>query len=170
MNVFLNNLFSKVILCCKIYFIIYYFIISICKICFMFPQNSCGFIERDDLRKFSFAFNAFYGIQAHLVPGVKVHFTVVKTMVSVCIFDVHKSQKSVNEALLIDLCPYFNCFWLSQGKEVATDVKVAPGGTEDIESTLYEGVVIGTLTDVSHITSFLFNDYSSALVLFCSVK
>ncbi|XP_056616050.1 uncharacterized protein si:dkeyp-121d4.3 isoform X3 [Triplophysa dalaica] len=78
-----------------------------------FVGNSCGFIERDDLRKFSFAFNAFYGIQAHLVPGVKVHFTVVKTM----------------------------------GKEVATDVKVAPGGTEDIESTLYEGVVIGTLTD-----------------------
>ncbi|KAA0717649.1 hypothetical protein E1301_Tti014574 [Triplophysa tibetana] len=78
-----------------------------------FVGNSCGFIERDDLKKFSFAFNAFYGIQAHLVPGVKVHFTVVKTM----------------------------------GKEVATDVKVAPGGTEDIESTLYEGVVIGTLTD-----------------------
>ncbi|KAI7805203.1 uncharacterized protein si:dkeyp-121d4.3 isoform X2 [Triplophysa rosa] len=78
-----------------------------------FVGNSCGFIERDDLRKYSFAFNAFYGIQAHLVPGVKVHFTVVKTM----------------------------------GKEVATDVKVAPGGTEDIESTLYEGVVIATLTD-----------------------
>lgn len=55
---------------------------------FFSPQNSCGFIERDDLKKFSFAFNAFYGIEAHLVPGVKVHFTVVKTMVSVCVFDV----------------------------------------------------------------------------------
>ncbi|XP_065107457.1 uncharacterized protein [Paramisgurnus dabryanus] len=78
-----------------------------------FVGNSTGFIEREDLKKFSFVFNAFYGKRTYLVPGVKVHFTVVKNM----------------------------------GKEVATDVKVAPGGTEDIDSTAYEGVVTTTLTD-----------------------
>ncbi|XP_055026206.2 uncharacterized protein [Misgurnus anguillicaudatus] len=78
-----------------------------------FVGNSTGFIEREDLKKFSFVFNAFYGKRNLLVPGVKVHFTVVKNM----------------------------------GKEVATDVKVAPGGTEDIDSTAYEGVITTTLTD-----------------------
>ncbi|XP_048061484.1 uncharacterized protein si:dkeyp-121d4.3 isoform X3 [Megalobrama amblycephala] len=78
-----------------------------------FIGNNCGFIEREDLKKFSFVFDAFFGNRAHLVPGVKVHFTVVKNL----------------------------------GKECAVDVKVAPGGTDDIDSTVYEGVVITTLPD-----------------------
>ncbi|RXN20619.1 zinc finger protein 318-like [Labeo rohita] len=73
--------------------------------------NNCGYIEREDLKKFSFVFDAFFGSRAHLVPGVKVHFTVVKNL----------------------------------GKECAVDVKVAPGGTEDIDSTVYEGVVLTAL-------------------------
>ncbi|XP_052428926.1 uncharacterized protein si:dkeyp-121d4.3 [Carassius gibelio] len=75
--------------------------------------NNCGFIEREDLKKFSFAFDAFMGNRALLVPGVKVHFTAVKNL----------------------------------GKECAVDVKVAPGGTEDIDSTVYEGVVLTVLPD-----------------------
>lgn len=38
---------------------------------------------------------------------------------------------------------------------MATDVKVAPGGTEDIDGTVYEGVVTTTLTDVSKIITLL---------------
>uniref|UniRef100_A0A8C1YND6 Si:dkeyp-121d4.3 n=1 Tax=Cyprinus carpio TaxID=7962 RepID=A0A8C1YND6_CYPCA len=75
--------------------------------------NNCGFIEREDLKKFSFIFDAFFGNRTLLVPGVKVHFTAVKNL----------------------------------GKECAVDVKVAPGGTEDIDSTLYEGVVLTALPD-----------------------
>ncbi|XP_026134989.1 uncharacterized protein LOC113113058 isoform X1 [Carassius auratus] len=78
-----------------------------------FIGNNCGFIEREDLKKFSFTFDAFFGNRAHLVPGVKVHFTAVKNL----------------------------------GKDCAVDMKVAPGGTEDIDTTLYEGVVISTLPD-----------------------
>ncbi|XP_067278698.1 uncharacterized protein si:dkeyp-121d4.3 [Pseudorasbora parva] len=78
-----------------------------------FIGNNCGFIEREDLKKFSFVFDAFYGNRSQLVPGVKVHFTVVKNL----------------------------------GKECAVDVKVAPGGTDDIESTVYEGVVLKTLLE-----------------------
>ncbi|KAK2896415.1 hypothetical protein Q8A67_010903 [Cirrhinus molitorella] len=76
-----------------------------------FIGNNCGYIEREDLKKFSFVFDAFFGSRAHLIPGVKVHFTVVKNL----------------------------------GKECAVDVKVAPGGTEDIDSTVYEGVVLTAL-------------------------
>uniref|UniRef100_A0A9J8CZD9 Si:dkeyp-121d4.3 n=1 Tax=Cyprinus carpio carpio TaxID=630221 RepID=A0A9J8CZD9_CYPCA len=75
--------------------------------------NNCGFIEREDLKKFSFVFDAFIGNRTLLVPGVKVHFTAVKNL----------------------------------GKECAVDVKVAPGGTEDIDSTVYEGVVLTVLPE-----------------------
>uniref|UniRef100_A0A671L8H1 Si:dkeyp-121d4.3 n=1 Tax=Sinocyclocheilus anshuiensis TaxID=1608454 RepID=A0A671L8H1_9TELE len=75
--------------------------------------HNCGFIEREDLKKFSFVFDAFIGNRALLVPGVKVHFTAVKNL----------------------------------GKECAVDVKVAPGGTEDIDSTVYEGVVLAVLPE-----------------------
>ncbi|XP_056326313.1 uncharacterized protein LOC130239252 isoform X2 [Danio aesculapii] len=78
-----------------------------------FIGNNCGFIEREDLKKFSFVFEAFIGKRTLLVPGVKVHFTVVRNL----------------------------------GKECAVDVKVAPGGTDDIDSTVYEGVVITSLYD-----------------------
>ncbi|XP_039546495.1 uncharacterized protein si:dkeyp-121d4.3 isoform X2 [Pimephales promelas] len=78
-----------------------------------FIGNNCGFIEREDLKKFSFVFDAFFGQRADLVPGVKVHFTVVKNL----------------------------------GKECAVDVKVAPGGTDDIDSTVYEGVVLTVLPE-----------------------
>lgn len=78
-----------------------------------FIGNNCGFIEREDLKKFSFVFDAFIGNRTLLVPGVKVHFTVVRNL----------------------------------GKDCAVDVKVAPGGTDDIDSTVYEGVVITSLYD-----------------------
>ncbi|XP_017546164.1 titin homolog isoform X1 [Pygocentrus nattereri] len=78
-----------------------------------FIGSNYGFIEREDLKKFSFPFDAYFGKREHLVPGVKVHFTAVKEL----------------------------------GKECATDVKVAPGGTEEIEETIYEGVVTTVLPD-----------------------
>ncbi|XP_035387370.1 basic proline-rich protein isoform X2 [Electrophorus electricus] len=78
-----------------------------------FIGNNYGFIEREDLKKFSFSFDAYFGNRDHIVPGVKVHFTAVKEL----------------------------------GRECATDVKVAPGGTEDIEATVYEGVVTTVLPD-----------------------
>lgn len=55
---------------------------------------------------------------------------------------------------------------------MATDVKVAPGGTEDIDSTVYEGVVIAALTDVSHITSSCYNTecIGLCLVLYTVIK
>ncbi|XP_051504485.1 uncharacterized protein si:dkeyp-121d4.3 isoform X2 [Myxocyprinus asiaticus] len=78
-----------------------------------FIGNNCGFIEREDLKKFSFVFDAFIGKRSNLVPGVKVHFTALKNL----------------------------------GKECAVDVKVAPRGTEDIDNTVYEGVVTTALPD-----------------------
>ncbi|XP_072533749.1 uncharacterized protein [Salminus brasiliensis] len=78
-----------------------------------FIGNNYGFIEREDLKKFSFPFDAYFGNRDHLVPGVKVHFTAVREL----------------------------------GKECATDVKVAPGGTEEIDGTFYEGVVTTVLPD-----------------------
>ncbi|XP_053476726.1 uncharacterized protein si:dkeyp-121d4.3 isoform X3 [Ictalurus furcatus] len=80
-----------------------------------FIANNYGFIECEDLKKYSFSFDAFFGQRNHLVPGVKVHFTAVKV--------------------------------LGEKKECATDVKVAPGGTEEIEATIYEGVVTAVLPD-----------------------
>ncbi|XP_052006764.1 uncharacterized protein LOC127660519 isoform X4 [Xyrauchen texanus] len=78
-----------------------------------FIGNNCGFIEREDLKKFSFVFDAFIGKRSNLVPGVKVHFTALKNL----------------------------------GKECAVDVKVAPRGTDDIDNTVYEGVVTTALPD-----------------------
>ncbi|XP_076831451.1 uncharacterized protein LOC143476923 isoform X2 [Brachyhypopomus gauderio] len=78
-----------------------------------FVGNNYGFIECEDLKKFSFSFDAYFGNRDHLLPGVKVHFTAVKEL----------------------------------GKECATDVKVAPGGTEEVEATVYEGVVTTVLPD-----------------------
>ncbi|TSK42125.1 Cold shock domain-containing protein E1 [Bagarius yarrelli] len=78
-----------------------------------FISSSYGFIEREDLKKFSFSFDAFLGKRTYLVPGVKVHFTAVK----------------------------------ERKKEFATDVKVAPGGTEEITPKVYEGVVTAVLPD-----------------------
>ncbi|XP_066534492.1 uncharacterized protein si:dkeyp-121d4.3 isoform X2 [Hoplias malabaricus] len=78
-----------------------------------FIGNNYGFIEREDLKKFSFSFDAYFGSRTHLVPGVKVHFTAIKEL----------------------------------GKECAADVKVAPGGTDEVEETIYEGVVITPLPE-----------------------
>ncbi|XP_051504489.1 uncharacterized protein LOC127412291 isoform X2 [Myxocyprinus asiaticus] len=78
-----------------------------------FIGNYGGIIEREDLKKFSFVFDAFIGKRSNLVPGVKVHFTTLKNL----------------------------------GKECAVDVKVAPRGTEDIDNTVYEGVVTTALPD-----------------------
>ncbi|CAL8390687.1 unnamed protein product [Arctogadus glacialis] len=66
-----------------------------------------GYIEREDLEKFSFAFKAYFGNSKALTPGVRVHFTALK----------------------------------EKNSQVATDVKVAPGGTENVGMEIYEAVV-----------------------------
>uniref|UniRef100_A0A8C9STL5 Uncharacterized LOC108918048 n=1 Tax=Scleropages formosus TaxID=113540 RepID=A0A8C9STL5_SCLFO len=72
-----------------------------------FVGSNYGFIERNDLKKFSFSFEAFWGDCAHMIPGVKVRFTLYK----------------------------------DKGKECATDVMIAPGGTEEMDSEIFQGVV-----------------------------
>eukprot|EP00063_Salmo_salar_P034718 XP_014009553.1 PREDICTED: uncharacterized protein LOC106576728 isoform X2 [Salmo salar] len=37
-----------------------------------------GYIERDDLNKYSFTFDAFLGVPKNMIPGVRVHFTAYK--------------------------------------------------------------------------------------------
>ncbi|XP_062256816.1 uncharacterized protein si:dkeyp-121d4.3 isoform X3 [Platichthys flesus] len=66
-----------------------------------------GYIEREDLEKFTFSFEAFFGNPKAMTPGVRVHFTGCK-------------EKNIL---------------------IATDVKVAPGGTENVDSEIYEAVV-----------------------------
>ncbi|CAL8297627.1 unnamed protein product [Merluccius merluccius] len=66
-----------------------------------------GYIEREDLEKFSFKFDAYFGNLKALTPGVRVHFTALK----------------------------------EKNNQVATDVKVAPGGTENVGIEIYEAVV-----------------------------
>ena len=50
-------------------------------IIFSILQPSYGFIEREDLKKFTFSFDAFFGSRKALAPGVRVHFTACKEMV-----------------------------------------------------------------------------------------
>ncbi|MFT7805929.1 uncharacterized protein LOC108918048 isoform X1 [Arapaima gigas] len=78
-----------------------------------FVGNNYGFVERNDLKKFSFSSEAFWGDRVHMLPGVKVHFTVYK----------------------------------DKGKECATDIVVAPGGTEEVDTEIFQGVVITALGD-----------------------
>ncbi|XP_029376539.1 uncharacterized protein LOC115055158 isoform X2 [Echeneis naucrates] len=66
-----------------------------------------GYIEREDLEKFTFSFDAFFGNPKAMTPGVRVHFTACKEKNSL----------------------------------IATDVKVAPGGTENVDTEIYEAVV-----------------------------
>ncbi|XP_076598707.1 uncharacterized protein LOC143327925 isoform X2 [Chaetodon auriga] len=66
-----------------------------------------GYIEREDLEKFTFRFDAFFGNPKAMTPGVRVHFTACKEKNSL----------------------------------IATDVKVAPGGTENVDTEIYEAVV-----------------------------
>ncbi|XP_063731679.1 serine/arginine repetitive matrix protein 2 isoform X5 [Eleginops maclovinus] len=73
-----------------------------------FIGPSFGYIEREDLEKFSFSFAAFFGNPKALRPGVRVHFTACKE---------------------------------KPGVLIATDVKVAPGGTENVDTEIYEAVV-----------------------------
>ncbi|XP_038154268.1 uncharacterized protein LOC119791943 isoform X3 [Cyprinodon tularosa] len=72
-----------------------------------FVGPTFGYIEREDLEKFQFNFNVFFGNPKALTPGVRVHFTACQ----------------------------------EKGHAVATDVKVAPGGTEDVDPEIYEAVV-----------------------------
>ncbi|XP_036402339.1 uncharacterized protein si:dkeyp-121d4.3 isoform X2 [Megalops cyprinoides] len=72
-----------------------------------FVGSDYGFIERDDLKKIYFSFDAFWGDTAEMLPGVQVQFTVYKEM----------------------------------GKEYATDVVVPPGGTEEVDSEVFQGVI-----------------------------
>ncbi|KAM6922319.1 uncharacterized protein PEZ65_010742 isoform 1-T1 [Lycodopsis pacificus] len=67
-----------------------------------------GYIEREDLEKFTFSFAAFFGNPKAMTPGVRVHFTACKE---------------------------------KQNGSIATDVKVAPGGTENVDTEIYEAVV-----------------------------
>lgn len=45
------------------------------------PQPTFGYIEREDLEKFSFSFAAFFGNPKAMTPGVRVHFTACKEKV-----------------------------------------------------------------------------------------
>ncbi|XP_036403173.1 uncharacterized protein LOC118790373 [Megalops cyprinoides] len=72
-----------------------------------FVGSDYGFIERDDLKKIYFSFDAFWGDTAEMLPGVQVQFTLYKEM----------------------------------GKEYATDVVVPPGGTEEVDSEVFQGVI-----------------------------
>ncbi|KAM9847970.1 uncharacterized protein ACBR49_009236 [Aulostomus maculatus] len=66
-----------------------------------------GYIEREDLEKFTFSFSVFFGNPKAMKPGVRVHFTACKEKNSL----------------------------------IATDVKVAPGGTENVDTEIYEATV-----------------------------
>ncbi|CAB1343565.1 unnamed protein product [Coregonus sp. 'balchen'] len=72
-----------------------------------------GYIERDDLKKYSFTFDAFLGVPKNMIPGVRVHFTAYKEKAGEC----------------------------------ATDVSVPPGGTEEIDSTIIEGLVCNVILE-----------------------
>ncbi|XP_043992669.1 uncharacterized protein si:dkeyp-121d4.3 isoform X1 [Gambusia affinis] len=72
-----------------------------------FVGPTFGSIEREDLEKFQFSFDVFFGNPNALTPGVRVHFTACK----------------------------------EKNRAVATDVKVAPGGTENVDPEIYEAVV-----------------------------
>ncbi|XP_068457966.1 uncharacterized protein si:dkeyp-121d4.3 isoform X2 [Clinocottus analis] len=78
-----------------------------------FIGPSFGYIEREDLEKFTFSFAAFFGNPKAMTPGVRVHFTACK-------------EKSGS---------------------IATDVKVAPGGTENVDTEIYEAVVSQPITE-----------------------
>ncbi|XP_019222016.1 uncharacterized protein si:dkeyp-121d4.3 isoform X3 [Oreochromis niloticus] len=62
---------------------------------------------REDLEKFTFSFDAFFGNPKAMTAGVRVHFTACK----------------------------------EKNSSIATDVKVAPGGTENLDPEIYEAVV-----------------------------
>uniref|UniRef100_A0A3B4G420 Cold shock domain-containing protein n=1 Tax=Pundamilia nyererei TaxID=303518 RepID=A0A3B4G420_9CICH len=66
-----------------------------------------GYIMREDLEKFNFSFDAFFGNPKAMTAGVRVHFTACK----------------------------------EKNSSIATDVKVAPGGTENLDPEIYEAVV-----------------------------
>ncbi|KAM7385975.1 hypothetical protein PAMP_002008 [Pampus punctatissimus] len=72
-----------------------------------FVGPTFGYIEREDLEKFSFSFQAFFGNPKAMTPGVRVHFTACREKNSL----------------------------------IAADVKVAPGGTENVDPEIYEAVV-----------------------------
>ncbi|XP_029282079.1 uncharacterized protein LOC115004560 isoform X3 [Cottoperca gobio] len=73
-----------------------------------FIGPSFGYVEREDLEKFTFSFAAFFGNPKAMTPGVRVHFTACR-----------EKQNSL----------------------IATDVKVAPGGTENVDTEIYEAAV-----------------------------
>lgn len=50
-----------------------------CSVCD--PQPTFGYIEREDLEKFTFSFDAFFGNPKAMTPGVRVHFTACKEKV-----------------------------------------------------------------------------------------
>ncbi|XP_054874839.1 uncharacterized protein si:dkeyp-121d4.3 isoform X2 [Amphiprion ocellaris] len=79
-----------------------------------FIGPSFGYIEREDLEKFTFSFDAFFGNPKAMTPGVRVHFT---------------ACREKNASL------------------IATDVKVAPGGTENVDTEIYEAVVSQPITE-----------------------
>lgn len=41
-------------------------------------QPSFGYIEREDLQKYTFSFDVFFGNPKAMTPGVRVHFTACK--------------------------------------------------------------------------------------------
>ncbi|MEQ2301736.1 hypothetical protein AMECASPLE_039114, partial [Ameca splendens] len=83
-----------------------------------FVGPTFGYIEREDLEKFQFSFDVFFGNPKALTPGVRVHFTACK----------------------------------EKNRAVATDVKVAPGGTENVDPEIYEAVVSQPIEEPQHKT------------------
>ncbi|XP_028323961.1 uncharacterized protein LOC114476556 isoform X2 [Gouania willdenowi] len=92
-----------------------------------FIGPSFGYIEREDLEKFTFQFNAFYGASQAMIPGVRVHFTACAP----------KARSPDG----------FTPSSAKQEKSIATDVKVAPGGTENVDPEILEGVVSQPITE-----------------------
>ncbi len=45
-------------------------------------QPTFGYIEREDLEKYTFSFDAYFGNPKAMTPGVRVHFTACKEKVS----------------------------------------------------------------------------------------
>ncbi|XP_048864623.1 uncharacterized protein si:dkeyp-121d4.3 isoform X3 [Brienomyrus brachyistius] len=53
-----------------------------------FVDKNYGFIERGDLKHIAFSFPAFWGDPSHMIPGVKVQFTLCKEKGKECATDV----------------------------------------------------------------------------------
>lgn len=61
------------------------------------PQPSFGYIEREDLEKYTFSFDAFFGNPKAMQPGVRVHFTACKDKVRSSLTDTDMKSQPVKD-------------------------------------------------------------------------